>query len=312
MNEKEKMLSIEELQESFGQLDYICSKKISTTLFLAYKLNKPVLVEGPAGVGKTELAKTCAKYLESPLIRLQCYEGLDESKSLYEWKYGKQLLYTQILKDNLNKIIDGRESLADAMEQMHKHDDLFFSTNFLEPRPLLKALQTEKGSVLLIDEIDKSDEEFEAFLLEVLSDFQVSVPEIGTITAKKLPFVILTSNNARDLSDALKRRCLHLYIPFPGAKMERDIVRVKVPGISEELNKQLVSFIQQIRALDIKKLPSISETIDWARVLMLLCEDNLGHNIIKDTLNVILKYEEDIRKVELKLNEMAMIAKQED
>lgn len=312
MNEKEKMLSIEELQESFGQLDYICSKKIATTLFLAYKLNKPVLVEGPAGVGKTELAKTCAKYLELPLIRLQCYEGLDESKSLYEWKYGKQLLYTQILKDNLNKIIDGRESLADAMEQMHKHDDLFFSMNFLEPRPLLKALQTEKGSVLLIDEIDKSDEEFEAFLLEVLSDFQVSVPEIGTITAKKLPFVILTSNNARDLSDALKRRCLHLYIPFPGAKMERDIVRVKVPGISEELNKQLVSFIQQIRALDIKKLPSISETIDWARVLMLLCEDNLGHNIIKDTLNVILKYEEDIRKVELKLNEMAMIAKQED
>lgn len=312
MKEKEKMLSIEELQESFGQLDYICSKKIATTLFLAYKLNKPVLVEGPAGVGKTELAKTCAKYLESPLIRLQCYEGLDESKSLYEWKYGKQLLYTQILKDNLNKIIDGRESLADAMEQMHKHDDLFFSMNFLEPRPLLKALQTEKGSVLLIDEIDKSDEEFEAFLLEVLSDFQVSVPEIGTITAKKLPFVILTSNNARDLSDALKRRCLHLYIPFPGAKMERDIVRVKVPGISEELNKQLVSFIQQIRALDIKKLPSISETIDWARVLMLLCEDNLGHNIIKDTLNVILKYEEDIRKVELKLNEMAMIAKQED
>ena len=312
MNEKEKMLSIEELQESFGQLDYICSKKIATTLFLAYKLNKPVLVEGPACVGKTELAKTCAKYLESPLIRLQCYEGLDESKSLYEWKYGKQLLYTQILKDNLNKIIDGRESLADAMEQMHKHDDLFFSMNFLEPRPLLKALQTEKGSVLLIDEIDKSDEEFEAFLLEVLSDFQVSVPEIGTITAKKLPFVILTSNNARDLSDALKRRCLHLYIPFPGAKMERDIVRVKVPGISEELNKQLVSFIQQIRALDIKKLPSISETIDWARVLMLLCEDNLGHNIIKDTLNVILKYEEDIRKVELKLNEMAMIAKQED
>lgn len=312
MNKKEKMLSIEELQESFGKLDYICSKKIATTLFLAYKLNKPILVEGPAGVGKTELAKTCARYFESPLIRLQCYEGLDESKSLYEWKYGKQLLYTQILKDNLNKIIDGKDSLADAMVKMHKHDDLFFSMNFLEPRPLLKALQTEEGSVLLIDEIDKSDEEFEAFLLEVLSDFQVSVPEIGTITAKKIPFVILTSNNARDLSDALKRRCLHLYIPFPGAKMEREIVRVKVPGISEELNKQLVSFIQQIRNLDIKKLPSISETIDWARVLMLLCEDKLDHEIIKDTLNVILKYEEDIKKVEVKLNEMAMIAKQED
>jgi MoxR-like ATPase len=312
MSEKDKMVSVEEVQESFGQLDYICSKKIATTLFLAYKLNKPILVEGPAGVGKTELAKTCAKYLGSPLIRLQCYEGLDESKSLYEWKYGKQLLYTQILKDNLNKIIDGKDSLADAMVKMHKHDDLFFSLNFLEPRPLLKALQTEKGAVLLIDEIDKSDEEFEAFLLEVLSDFQVSVPEIGTITAKKIPFVILTSNNARDLSDALKRRCLHLYIPFPGAKMEREIVRVKVPGISEELNQQLVSFIQQIRTLDIKKLPSISETIDWARVLMLLCEDKLDYDIIKDTLNVILKYEEDIRKVEMKLNEMAMITKQED
>lgn len=312
MDEKEKMISIDELQESFGKLDYICSKKIATTLFLAYKLNKPILVEGPAGVGKTELAKTCAKYFESPLIRLQCYEGLDESKSLYEWKYGKQLLYTQILKDNLNKIIDGKDSLADAMVKMHKHDDLFFSLNFLEPRPLLKALQTEERSVLLIDEIDKSDEEFEAFLLEVLSDYQVSVPEIGTITAKKIPFVILTSNNARDLSDALKRRCLHLYIPFPEAKMERDIVRVKVPGISEELNRQLVSFIQQIRHLDIKKLPSISETIDWAQVLMLLCKDELDYDIIKDTLSVILKYEEDIKKAEVKLSEMAMISKQKD
>lgn len=312
MDEIEKMISIEELQESFGKLDYICSKKIATTLFLAYKLNKPILVEGPAGVGKTELAKTCARYFESPLIRLQCYEGLDESKSLYEWKYGKQLLYTQILKDNLNKIIDGKDSLADAMVKMHKHDDLFFSMNFLEPRPLLKALQTEERSVLLIDEIDKSDEEFEAFLLEVLSDYQVSVPEIGTITAKKIPFVVLTSNNARDLSDALKRRCLHLYIPFPEAKMERDIVRVKVPGISEELNRQLVSFIQQIRHLDIKKLPSISETIDWAQVLMLLCKDELDYDIIKDTLSVILKYEEDIKKAEVKLSEMAMIAKQKD
>ncbi|MBV1759359.1 MAG: MoxR family ATPase [Dethiosulfatibacter sp.] len=312
MDEKEKMISIDELQESFGKLDYICSKKIATTLFLAYKLNKPILVEGPAGVGKTELAKTCAKYFESPLIRLQCYEGLDESKSLYEWKYGKQLLYTQILKDNLNKIIDGKDSLADAMVKMHKHDDLFFSLNFLEPRPLLKALQTEERSVLLIDEIDKSDEEFEAFLLEVLSDYQVSVPEIGTITAKKIPFVILTSNNARDLSDALKRRCLHLYIPFPEAKMERDIVRVKVPGISEELNRQLVSFIQQIRHLDIKKLPSISETIDWAQVLMLLCKDELDYDIIKDSLSVILKYEEDIKKAEVKLSKMAMIAKQKD
>jgi len=225
--------------------------------------------------------------------------GLDESKSLYEWKYGKQLLYTQILKDNLNKIIDGKDSLADAMVKMHKHDDLFFSMNFLEPRPLLKALQTEERSVLLIDEIDKSDEEFEAFLLEVLSDYQVSVPEIGTISAKKIPFVVLTSNNARDLSDALKRRCLHLYIPFPEAKMERDIVRVKVPGISEELNRQLVSFIQQIRHLDIKKLPSISETIDWAQVLMLLCKDELDYDIIKDTLSVILKYEEDIKKADM-------------
>ncbi|MFA5527631.1 MAG: MoxR family ATPase, partial [Peptostreptococcales bacterium] len=311
MSKKEKMVSIEELQESFEKLDYICNKKIATTLFLAYKLNKPILVEGPAGVGKTELAKTCAKYLESPLIRLQCYEGLDESKSLYEWKYGKQLLYTQILKDNLNKIIDKQDSLVAAMEKLHDHDDVFFSQKFLEPRPLLKALQVEEGATLLIDEIDKSDEEFEAFLLEVLSDFQVSIPEIGTIKAKKTPFVILTSNNSRDLSDALKRRCLHLFIPFPDAKMEKDIVRVKVPGISESLNNQLVSFIQQVRNLDIKKIPSISETIDWAKVLMLLSRDKLDNQIIKETLNIILKYEEDIKKAENRLNEMAMIAKQE-
>ena len=197
------------------------------------------------------------------------------------------------------------------MEKMHAHDDLFFSQKFLEPRPLLRVLQIEEGATLLIDEIDKSDEEFEAFLLEVLSDFQVSIPEIGTIEAKKTPFVILTSNNARDLSDALKRRCLHLYIPFPESEMERDIVRVKVPEISESLNRQLVCFVQQVRNLDVKKIPSISETIDWAKVLMLLSKDKLDNQIVKETLNIILKYEEDIKKAENKLNEMAMIAKQE-
>ena len=216
--------SIETIGQAFEKVNYLTSPHIATTLFLAYNLDKPLLVEGPAGVGKTELAKKTAEMLDVPLIRLQCYEGLDESKSLYEWKYGKQLLYTQILKDKLNDLTDGK-SLEESIKALHRFDDIFFTDHFLEPRPLLSALQQENGCVLLIDEIDKADDEFEAFLLEVLSDFQVSIPEIGTMQAKTKPIVFLTSNNTRDLSDALKRRCLHLYISLPGAKLEQQIVR---------------------------------------------------------------------------------------
>jgi len=298
--------SIEEIQNNFKKEGYICSKQIATTLYLAYQLQKPILVEGPVGVGKTELAKTMARILSAPLIRLQCYEGLDEAKALYEWKYGKQLLYTQILKDQLNKIVQDADSLSESIDRLHKYDDIFFSPNFLEPRPLLKALQTDGGAVLLVDEVDKSDQEFEAFLLEILSDFQITIPEIGTMQAICKPFVFLTSNNTREISDALRRRCLHLYIPFPEPELERAIIQIKVPGISENLQNQLVSFIQQVRQLDLKKVPSISETIDWARVLLLLQADQLNPELVNSTLNVILKYKEDISAVNDSLRDLSI------
>ena len=289
----ERFLSIEGIQEGFEKAKYVCSRQIAAILYLAYHLEKPILVEGPAGVGKTELAKTASAYLEKPLIRLQCYEGLDESKALYEWKYGKQLLYTQILKDKLNDILNGAEGLTLSLSKLHQYDDIFFSPHFLEPRPLLKALQQEQGAVLLVDEVDKSDQEFEAFLLEILSEFQVSVPEIGTIHALSKPFVFLTSNNTREMSEALKRRCLYLYIPFPDTKLEGDIIRVKVPELPETLRRHMVSFIQQVRKLDLKKAPSISETIDWARVLVLLHTKELDTDLVKETLNIFLKFESD-------------------
>jgi MoxR-like ATPase len=296
--------SAENISTGFKKAGYICSRQIAVTLYLAYHLEKPILVEGPAGVGKTELAKTMAEYLDAPLIRLQCYEGLDESKALYEWKYGKQLLYTQLLKDKLDEIIDPKKGLSESLGRLHQYDDIFFSSQFLEPRPLLKALQNENGAVLLIDEIDKSDDEFEAFLLEILSDFQVSIPEIGTIQAKQKPYVFLTSNNTRELSEALKRRCLHLYIPFPTPELEREIVRSRVPGIEEELEFQLVNFIQSVRAMDIKKVPSISETIDWARVLLLLHAGKLETDLVRETLHTFLKFEDDIKVVSKELEKM--------
>ncbi|MGP1678207.1 MAG: AAA family ATPase [Burkholderiales bacterium] len=286
--------SVDGVAERFAAVDYIASREIATTVYLGFNLEKPILVEGPAGVGKTELAKGVARILDVPLIRLQCYEGLDESKALYEWKYGKQLLYTQLLKDKLGEMMAGAIGLAASMERLHAHDDLFFSEAFLEPRPLYKALHQERGSVLLIDEVDKSDPEFEAFLLEVLSDFQVSVPEIGTIEAKVKPIVILTSNNTREMSDALKRRCLHLHIPFPEPALERRILERRVPGLSAALNRELVAFIQAVRRLDLKKQPSVSESIDWAKTLLLLNAEHLSLDLVRETLNVFLKFEHDI------------------
>ena len=300
-----KFESIEDIRKGFQDTGYICSQQIATTLYLARHLEKPILVEGPAGVGKTELAKAAAAYLDIPLIRLQCYEGLDESKALYEWKYGKQLLYTQILKDKLNDLLEGADGLAASVAKVHQYDDIFFSSDFLAPRPLLEALQQEEGAVLLVDEVDKSDQEFEAFLLEVLSDFQVSVPEIGTIQAVTKPLVFLTSNNTREMSEALKRRCLHLFIPFPEPKLEREIIRVRAPEVPEKLREQLVSFIQQVRKLDLKKVPSVSETIDWAKVLLILNATDLRPDLIKDTLNIFLKFEADIEIVKESLYQMA-------
>jgi MoxR-like ATPase len=298
------LASVEALIEGLASVGYIASRRIATALFMAVKLQKPILVEGSAGVGKTELALSTAALLDHPLIRMQCYEGLDESKALYEWKYGKQLLYTQILKDRMGESLADAPTMDAAMDRLHGMGDLFFSEPFLEPRPLMQALRHDAGSVLLIDEIDKSDEAFEAFLLEVLSAYQVSIPEIGVVKAKTPPLVFLTSNNVRDLGDALKRRCLHLHIPLPEPELERRIVLTRVPGIEGKLAHDLVAFVQSLRTLDLRKAPSISETVDWARALILLHADSLDPAIVKDTLNVILKYEQDITQVEPQIVEL--------
>jgi MoxR-like ATPase len=291
--------SVTSLRKALEAHRYICSEQIATAVYLAYHLRKPVLIEGPPGVGKTELAKTTADMFDLPLIRLQCYEGLDEAKALYEWKYGKQLLYTQVLKQTLDEVLQGARGFAESVRRLHEFGDIFFSEEFLEARPLLKALQQENGCVLLIDEVDKSDHEFESLLLEILSDYQVSIPEIGTVKAtREPPLVFLTSNNTREISDALKRRCLHLYIPFPDIELEQRIIHARVPEIPQQLQTQLVNFIHELRDLDLKKVPSISETIDWARTLLLLHADRLDPDLVRNTLNVILKFQEDIDSVQ--------------
>ncbi len=298
------LTSVETIVGGLEQVGYIASRRIATALYMAAHLQKPVLVEGVAGVGKTELALSTALMLGLPLIRLQCYEGLDESKALYEWKYGKQLLYTQILKDRLGASLADAPDLASAMARLDGADELFFSDTFLEPRPLLRALREPGGAVLLIDEIDKSDEAFEAFLLEMLSAFQVSIPEIGVIRAIVPPIVFLTSNNVRDLGDALKRRCLHLHIPLPNQDLEERIVAARVPEVEARLRTDLVAFVQSLRAMDLRKTPSISETVDWARALVLLHAGALDADLVRETLNVLLKFEGDIAAAEPRIAEL--------
>ncbi len=288
--------STETVKTQLARQKYIASDEIATIVYLAEKLGKPLLTEGPAGVGKTELAKAIAGAAGRQLIRLQCYEGLDESKALYEWEYSKQLLYTQLLRDKLNETLGQAESLSEAADKLAAEEDVFFSTRFLLQRPLLRAILSEQPVVLLIDEIDRADAEFEAFLLEVLSDFQVSVPELGTLAAKHRPFVILTSNNTRELSEALKRRCLYLFIDYPDLEAELAVVRLKVPELNPKLARQAVDFVQRLRRGDMRKSPSISETLDWAHALVALNASNLDKDTLEDTLSVLLKHEADLQK----------------
>lgn len=297
--------TVEAAEQLLEQVGYLPSPEIATACFLADRMEKPILVEGPAGVGKTELAKAVAQALGREFIRLQCYEGLDEAKALYEWEYAKQLLYTQLLKDKIGEMVAGTGTLSEAADRLASGDAVFFSERFLLPRPILRALLSERPAVLLVDEIDKADPEFEAFLLEVLSDNAVTIPELGTFRAKHVPRVLLTSNAARELSDALKRRCLHLHIDFPDRERELRIVRKRLPQVQQTLAEQVVEAVAAIRELDLKKAPSISETLDWAQSLALLNADALTSDVVAATLNMVLKYEGDIEKAKANLAQIA-------
>jgi MoxR-like ATPase len=295
--------NISEVKNALATQNYVATDEIATVIFLAEKLQKPVLVEGPAGVGKTELGKAWACIEQRELIRLQCYEGLDETKALYEWEYAKQMLYTQLLRDKLHDLLRDSETLGQAADKLAAEEDVFFSNRFLLPRPLLRAIVNDAPSLLLIDEIDRADAEFEAFLLEVLSDFQVSVPELGTLKAKHMPLVILTSNNTRELSEALKRRCLYLFIDYPVTEAELRIVKMKVPDLAPQMAQQAVELVQRLRKLDLKKHPSVSETLDWARALLTLNAKNLDQKTLENTMTVLLKHEHDVQRAQRILGE---------
>lgn len=281
-------VSVEELVSRLEQAGYYLGWEAATVVYLAWHMKKPLLVEGPAGVGKTELAKMLAQVSRRELIRLQCYEGLDESKALYEWDYQKQLLWIQAnLRDELN---------------WTQAKSVLYTEEFLLERPLLKALTAEKETVLLIDELDKSEEEFESFLLETLSEYQVTIPEYGTIKANSIPTIIITSNNAREFSEALRRRCFHLYLDYPSPEMELTIIRRKVPGIEERLGREVVSFVQLLRKQNLRKAPSIAEAVDWAQALVNLQAETLKKDLVQHTLMLLVKYREDYQKIVGKLD----------
>ena len=284
------MPELKDIKKMLYEQGYITDDSVAMSVFLSLQLNKPLLIEGPAGVGKTEIAKVMANALQTDLIRLQCYEGLDATHALYEWNYQRQLLHLKMVEHN--------------QQPVEEKEKTIFSDSFLMKRPLLQAITHHKKPVLLIDEIDRSDEEFESFLLEVLSDWQITVPEIGTIKASHIPQVILTSNRTRELSEALRRRCLYLYIDYPDFEKEWMIVKNKVPGIDKKLAGQITGFIQQLRTIKLEKTPGIAETLDWAAALSALHIDHLDKSIIEQTLGVVLKDWRDTRQVQMSLSEL--------
>ncbi len=289
-----RFASVPEVREGLRSVQYLADEGIAGVVYLADRLGKPVLVEGPAGTGKTQLAKSVAEMTGARLIRLQCYEGLDESKALYEWNYKKQLLRIQAQRVTEDQGV----TWADVEEDI-------FSEEFLLTRPLLEAIRADQPVVLLIDEVDRVEVETEALLLEILSDYQVSIPELGTVSATQIPLVFLTSNNTRELSEALKRRCLFLHIDYPQLEREKEIVLTRVPGISEHLADQIVRIVRSVRSLELKKHPSVSETLDWARTLVILGIESINAEQAKDTLNILLKYQSDISKAAKELSDTA-------
>ncbi|MEO8878211.1 MAG: MoxR family ATPase [Polyangiaceae bacterium] len=295
---------IKELEKKLTQVGYLPDDRTALAAFLAVELDKPLLVEGPAGVGKTDLARALAEAQGRELIRLQCYEGLDEGKALYEWDYAKQILYTQLLRDAVAKALDGATSIADAANQVGNADAAFFSERFLLARPLLKAITSEKPVVLLIDEVDRADPEFEAFLLEILADRQVTIPELGTLKAKHAPLIILTTNGTRDMTDALRRRCLHVFVDYPPPSREIAILEKRVAGLSAALAADVAKIAERLRKMDLRKAPSISESIDWGRALVVMGANAIDKELLRATLGVLLKYDDDREKAENKLDSL--------